>query len=120
MKREGRNAFGSIARCRTTSSKLFCTRTSHQLPLSSAQTKRTHLENPFLDQVLDRLGRLLGDDGHDLSAPLVLEVLLEERVDRPVARLGLSLGRPILDADVLGFEGGDLGREGEKTAFVAR
>lgn len=75
--------------------------------------RATNIENPLLDQILDSLGRLLRDDRDDLARPLILEILIEQRVGWPILGLSLSLGCPVLGTDVLGFEGGDLGREGE-------
>lgn len=69
----------------------------------------THVKDALLDEIFDRLGRFLGNDGDDLAGSLVLEVLVEQTVRRSVACLGFSLGRPVLDSNVLSFEGGNLG-----------
>jgi len=78
------------------------------------------VEDALLDQVLERRRRLLGDDGRDLAHALKLEVLLEERVDRPVLGARLALGRPLLRADVLLLERRDLRRQLEEAPLVPR
>ena len=86
--------------------------------LMVSECEETHVEDALLDEVLDRLRGLFRDDGLDLAGALVLEVLLEETVDRSIPRLGLSFRCPVLGSDVLGLELSDLGRECEEAAFV--
>lgn len=68
-------------------------------------------QNPLLDQVFDRTRRLLGHGRRDFAHPFKLEVLLEKRVDGPVARLRLAERRPVFRTDVLLLERCDLRRE---------
>jgi hypothetical protein len=66
------------------------------------------VNDPFLDQVFERLDCFLGDDRYDLAGVLKVEILLQKRVLRPGARRCFSEKCPVLGPDRLRFQLGNL------------
>lgn len=80
--------------------------------------KGTYLQDALLDLVLEVLDLLFGNKRNLLADRVVLEVLLEDRVERSGPGRGFSRHGPVLGSGVLLLESGDLGRESRETLSV--